>query len=185
MQMHWYDAAAYCNWLSKEEGLPEDQWSYEPNSAKLFGDGMKIRLGRQGYRLPSEGEWEYAGRAGAVTDYCFGHQEPRKEELLKRYGWYEANSSALPWPVGTLRPNDLGLFDVHGNVLQWCQDHQDASQGPGKGVDGEIVHDKTRRVSRGGCSTFPAVNARFSSRHWSPPEAVAAGHGFRLARTCD
>jgi hypothetical protein len=114
----WYDAAAYCNWLSEQDGIPENQWCYEANTEKSFAAGMKIHLGRRGYRLPTELEWECACRAGSVMGYCFG--EP--QELFVRYGWSDANANTHAWPVGTLRPNDLGLFDVHGNLWQWCQD---------------------------------------------------------------
>ena len=159
-QVKWYDAVAYCNWLSQQEGIPEKEWCYEPNAKKSFGEGMKIRAGRQGYHLPTEWEWEYACRAGSVTAYCFG--EP--EELLGRYGWFLRNSENRAWPVGKLRPNDLGLFDMHGNVWQWCQDVYEA--GPelqlepgatskpvppaGSTEDRTIVESRTARVLRGG-----------------------------------
>jgi formylglycine-generating enzyme required for sulfatase activity len=117
----WYDAAAYCNWLSKQEGIPEDQWCYAPNEKGEYAVGMKVvagYLGKAGYRLPTEAEREYACRAGSETPWCFG----AGLDLVGKYAWYSGNSAGQSHPVGTLRPNDLGLFDLHGNVWEWCQD---------------------------------------------------------------
>ena len=75
-------------------------------------------LKRTGYRLPTEAEWEYACRAGAITSRYYG----LSIDLLEQYARYQANSQDHAWPCGSLLPNDLGLFDMLGNVYEWCQD---------------------------------------------------------------
>ena len=77
-------------------------------------------LKRTGYRLPTEAEWEYACRAGTVTSRYYGVSV----ELLGKYAWYQANSQDHAWPGGSLLPNDLGLFDMLGNVFEWVQDRE-------------------------------------------------------------
>jgi formylglycine-generating enzyme required for sulfatase activity len=119
--LSWYDAAAYCNWLSKQEEIPEDQWCYAPNEKGEYAAGMRVvagYLGKTGYRLPTEAEREYACRAGSETPWYFG----AGRDLLGKYAWFSGNSVDQSHPVGTLRPNDLGMFDLHGNVNEWCQD---------------------------------------------------------------
>jgi formylglycine-generating enzyme required for sulfatase activity len=114
----WYQAAAYCNWLSKREGIDEDQWCYETDAQGQVTRLKPKYLNLAGYRLPTEAEMEYATRAGAVTSRYYGETE----ELLPRYAWYLNNAEAKTWPVGRLRPNDLGLFDAQGNLFTWCQE---------------------------------------------------------------
>src|SRR5262249_32924050 len=114
----WFEAAQYCNWLSALEGIAEDQWCY-PAIDEIKEEMVmpKDYLHRTGYRLPTEAEWEFACRAGAGCTYSYGCSEI----LLSEYAWYRKNSGDRTWPVGQLKPNDLGLFDVHGNVWTWCQ----------------------------------------------------------------
>jgi formylglycine-generating enzyme required for sulfatase activity len=180
IQVSWYEAAAYCNWLSKREGIAEAQWCYEPNKAGKYADGMKIRagyLGLKGYRLPTEAEWEYACRAGSTVGYSFG--EPA--ELLDKYGWFSVNSSGTTHPCGTLKPNDLGLFDMHGNVWQWTQT---VSYKPVDKEDdgGEVITGASVRVFRGGSWIIVAGYCRAANRDRDSPVNRNFYLGFRLAR---
>ena len=109
-------------------------------------------LSLTGYRLPTEAEMEYATRAGALTSRYYGETE----ELLPKYAWYTKNSQEKTWPVGSLKPNDLGLFDMQGNVFTWCQERYE-SYPQGKGEETEedkedilSINTQNSRVLRGG-----------------------------------
>lgn len=121
-RVNWYLGAEYCNWLSKQEGLPDSEWCYVPNPEGRYAAGMTLAenyLERTGYRMPTEVEWEYACRAGTTTPRFFGHCR----ELIPQYAWYRDNSRERALIVsGTLKPNDFGLFDIFGNVIEWCID---------------------------------------------------------------
>jgi serine/threonine protein kinase/formylglycine-generating enzyme required for sulfatase activity len=172
----WFDAAAYCNWLSQREGIAEDQWCYLRNEKGEYAEGMKLAPGWQhcsGYRLPSEAEWEYACRAGSVTRWSMGEAE----DLLGKYAWYADNSARLLHSVGLLRPNDLGFFDLHGNAWEWCQD-KFMRLGQNEEVDS-----KNRRVLRGGSIEANLLHVRSSARGSPVPTDRATNGGFRPART--
>jgi serine/threonine protein kinase/formylglycine-generating enzyme required for sulfatase activity len=190
----WYEAAAYCNWLSKQEGIPEDQWCYEPNNTKQFAAGMRAKpdyLSLTGYRLPSEAEWEYACRAGAVTGRYYGETE----ELLVQYAWYTKNSLdrwMLPGPEGQAmprKPNDLGLYDMLGNAWEWCQDSVAyyAPEPGGKASEDKEekkdITDDLSRVLRGGSFYYNAAYVRSAVRIWNRPTYRVSDVGFRPART--
>jgi serine/threonine protein kinase/formylglycine-generating enzyme required for sulfatase activity len=192
----WYDAAAYCNWLSEKEGIAEGQWCYVPNEKKEYAEGMKLApeyLKRRGYRLPTEAEWEYACRAGSATGWSHGDAV----DLLPRYAWFVDNALSESHPVGTARPNDLGLFDLHGNASEWCQDRYVAIGERGKEdkedrkdlliEDKEDIKDllspKESRLLRGGDFLSGAVFVRSSYRFRDRPAYRDSVIGFRPART--
>jgi formylglycine-generating enzyme required for sulfatase activity len=182
----WYKAAAYCNWLSKVEGIPEDQWCYQTDPQGQVTALEAKYLSLQGYRLPTEAEWEYACRAGAVTSRYYGETE----ELLPRYAWYQKSSGEQSWPVGKKKPNDLGLFDLHGNVYTWCQESYQGDYPASK--NGEGIEDKegtlsitltVARVLRGGSFGVRASLVRAACRNPNAPAVRGDSYGFRPART--
>ncbi len=181
--LDWHRAARYCNWLSKEDGIPEDQWCYE-----VQGEETKPAanyLSRTGYRLPTEAEMEYATRAGASTSRYYGETD----ELLPKYAWYLKNAQEQPWPVGILKPNDLGLFDAQGNVYTWCQERFLAYP---ESNGGEVSDDRedagpatsaASRVLRGGSFLLRAADVRSAFRYGQVPSFRNPIVGVRPART--
>ena len=179
---------AYCNWLSKQEGLPEDQWCYLRNADGAYAAGMSIPanvLERTGYRLPTEAEWEYACRAGAVTSRYYGHSL----RLLDAYAWYRDNSQNHAWPCGSLRPNDLGLFDMLGNTIEWLHDISGTSRMWKHGVYSDVISmsklaNEQNKVRLGGLAFISqAVNVRSAIRFEIPPTIGSMTVGFRPFRT--
>jgi formylglycine-generating enzyme required for sulfatase activity len=181
--VQWYEAAAYCNWLSEQEGIPKDQWCYEQDADKKVTRLKDNYLSLEGYRLPREAEVEYACRAGAVTSRFYGDAE----ELLGKYGWYLTNSDYRTWPVGAKLPNDFGFFDMLGNVATWCQDSVPIVAREDLGFEDE---DKTvdlvptiGRMMRGGGFDSPASTLRCAFRIDLLPLARMLAVGLRPART--
>jgi formylglycine-generating enzyme required for sulfatase activity len=182
----WYEAAQYCNWLSKQEGIDEKQWCYEPNERGKYGPGMKPKekhLELVGYRLPTEAEWEFAGRAETTTSRYYG----LSETLLPRYAWYNANSQNRTWPVAGLKPNDYGLFDMHGNAWEWCDDVYDdyrtANVSEDSGFTRPVVENDDR-VLRGGSFLSWPEGVRSADRSEDAPANRSFDNGFRTARSC-
>jgi serine/threonine protein kinase/formylglycine-generating enzyme required for sulfatase activity/tetratricopeptide (TPR) repeat protein len=183
----WYTAAEYCNWLSEQEGIPRNQWCYEP-AAGGYTEKMTIPadvLQRTGYRLPTAAEWEYACRSGTITSRYYG----LTTDLLGRYAWYQANSDERARSAGSLLPNDLGLFDMLGNAFEWVHDWFDAPRpwARGRYIDtinvSEQVLERRPRLVLGGSFALPPAGARAPGRRGNAPSVRDIAYGFRLART--
>lgn len=188
----WYQMAAYCRWLSTEEGFPEDEIGYPP--LDQIRSGMQLKpyfLSRSGYRLPTEAEWEYACRAGTTTRWSHGDSV----ELLPQYAWFKDNSQGRSWPMGMLAPNDLGLFDMEGNVTELCQHHLVSPKtfDDAKSSGHDFLNDAypTQRPSphlslRGGSYAYERRETR-SGRRWDDDTRRYDNSdrhvGFRIVRT--
>ena len=172
--VRWYDAVAYCNWLNEKEGL----------TPCYAGKGRLIQcdFSANGYRLPTEAEWEYAARGGHKSQ---GY-EYAGSNYVDDVAWYAGNSGGRTHPVGQKQPNELGLYDMSGNVWEWCWDWYDKDYyasslssdptGPSSGKSAELD-----RVKRGGAYGYDAEYIRIAYR--SADDMSWPGGGFRLVRT--
>jgi sulfatase modifying factor 1 len=168
----WLDAVTYCNWLSEQEKLSK---CYVIN-----GESVSYLDTAKGYRLPTEAEWEYAARGGdKAHDYNYAGSND-----INAVGWYKANSSDGSKPVKGKAPNELGLFDMTGNLWEWCWDVYDGSyykispEDNPKGPDAGPY-----RVMRGGAWYNETNYARVFTRQDHYPTFKQNSVGFRVART--
>ena len=147
------------------------------NDTQEFIKKLNEREGQEVYRLPTEAEWEYACRAGTSGEYAGN---------LDEMGWYDKNSEGKTHPVGEKAPNGWGLYDMHGNVWEWCQDWYDKDyyqRSPS--IDPRGVSTSLLRVYRGGCWHHPACGCRSAYRSCYPPDFRYNYLGFRLFRVAD
>ena len=183
MHVSWYDAVAYCNWLSEQQNLGKVY--------TILGDSVIADWRADGYRLPTEAEWEYAARQGG-QNLRFGHgkyfADPAElnidgRNLDKRRYATAGENRRRTLPVGSFAPNSLGLYDMSGNVWEWCWDWYGLDYyetgvsrnpcGPETGLE---------RVLRGGSWKSGAEGARLAFRGISGPMYKGGGGGFRVAR---
>ncbi len=172
-QQTWLDAVRFCNLRSWLEGLEpcydEETWECD--------------FAANGYRLPTEAEWEYAARAGGADDYSFG-EDPRE---LSRYAWFGGNAGEQTHQVGTRRPSRWGLYDMYGNVAEWCHDYYDeeyfqgsSERNPRGPARGDL------RIVRGGAWDSPEEECRSGYRVGSASVddgcLVSDAIGFRCVR---
>lgn len=128
------------------------------------------------YRLPTEAEWEYACRAGSKS--AFGHGDDRRS--LDDYAWHSSNSGGRTHAVGGKKPNALGLFDMHGNLWEWCSDWY-ADYPKGSVIDPIGSSEGSKRVYRGGSWNSEDTICRSANRRSYPPSSRFIYNGFRLA----
>jgi len=174
-RVRWTDAIKFCNARSAKEGL---QPCYDVKTGECD-------FSADGYRLPTEAEWEYACRAGTTGNYYFGNDPAR----LKDHAWFKVNALGRHHPVGQKRPNPYGLFDMAGNVREWCNDWYQvdyyknspavAPRGPAQGA---------KKVLRGGAWTTQAESCSSWTRYCDDPGFTDAcvpsdDYGFRCVRS--
>ncbi len=178
-EVSWWDAIKWCNLQSEiEEKTPVYYTSSD------FGSGNVLRTGTptpyadfdaDGYRLPTEAEWEYACRAGSTTPY--------NGDSLDTVGWHAGNSGGSTHPVAEKTPNDWDLFDMHGNVWEWCWDWY-ASYPDGSATDPVGPRSKiSSRMRRGGHWNLSRVGCRSADRDYFKPNYRLNIMGFRVAFT--
>jgi len=165
----WLHAVAFCRRVSERE---------KRTPFYRFKFTLATILGGNGYRLPTEAEWEYACRAGSSTLYPFGDNA----SALGEFAWYTKNSENKTHPVGQKSPNAWGLHDMMGNVWEWCADCYDANYyASSTSADPPGAFWASDRVIRGGGWNGCPRSCRSANRHRSMPEGRDSYLGFRLA----
>jgi len=199
-QVSWYDAVEFCNMLSIQEGLTPaysiDKENPDPNNTLVDPYDPKwtvtIIPGTNGYRLPTEAQWEYACRAGTTSVFNVGDtittDDANYNGAPYLYGESDGVNRGQPLAVGSFAPNPWGLYDMHGNVWEWCWDFiNDGGQSyysdaPNPDTDPHGLDQGNRRVERGGSWNRPPARAISAYRERARPQRAINDLGFRVIR---
>jgi uncharacterized repeat protein (TIGR02543 family) len=188
--VRWYDALVFCNRLSIQQGLTPVYsiggstnpavWGSVPTVSNATWNAVTANWNANGYRLPTEAEWEYACRAGTTTVYYTGNTE---NAALQAAAWYSVNSSSRTRQVGLKTPNAWGLFDMHGNVWDWVWDRFGLSTYTSAArTDPRGPETGTNRIIRGGGYGSSTRYLRSAMRNFDPPSDRYNTVGFRVVR---
>lgn len=202
----WYDAIRFCNTLSLQQGLMPCYTNVDNGLEIKNGEKVLCNWEAKGFRLPTDAEWTYCRRAGTTTDFPWGNDE--SETTLKQNCWYEKNANHYEWtephaeiegtqPVGTRLPNQWGLYDMFGNVNEWCwnkvqtssplpqkkacnsnlKEHEEKIIFDPKGLD---TDDYCYRSCKGGCYADSCNYMRFHGDAFYHPDEAMMLIGFRV-----
>jgi sulfatase modifying factor 1 len=171
----WYDSVEYCNWRSNQEGLGP--------CYTIRGENVSCDFSADGYRLPTEAEWEYAAKGGPAAGGLALNEVYAGSAELHGVAWYSGNSGGKTHPVGQKKANALGLYDMAGNVWEWCWDWY-AAEYPGgsPSADPSGAPSGDHRVNRGGGWNNDGPGFRSANRAYEPPDKRYRSLGFRLLR---
>jgi len=161
----WENAIKFCNKLSRLQGLDQ----YYTENPKSLDYGWNYDSSKNGYRLPTEKEWEYAAKAGTENRWA-GTDDVGK---LEEYAWFKGNSNRSTHPIATKKPNEWGFYDMSGNVKEWCWDKYNPKNGDASAL----------RVYRGGSWRSNDSDLRSASRGLNSPGSRDDDLGFRVCRS--
>jgi formylglycine-generating enzyme required for sulfatase activity len=187
VNVSWFDAVEYCNWLSAREG-------FNP-AYRIAGEQVRWDRSANGYRLPTEAEWEYACRAGTATPFSSGERITTAQANYNGGEPYFNNGRGIfrkrTMPAASFPPNPWGLYDMHGNVWEWCWDiyglfytsgPEGVTEPPDLSIDPAGADTGAYRVNRGGGWASPGKSLRSAARSGDYPETAGGSLGFRIAR---
>ena len=186
INVSWYDAVEFCNWLSEQEGLSTcytiDKSRKDPNNTNSSVDVQWLitcDFSANGYRLPTEAEWEYACRGGSRSaQYKYAGSNTADE-----VAWYRSNADSKTHPAGQKKPNELGIYDMSGNICEWCWDWYGSDYYSSSPSRNPLGPEKgSSRVRRGGSWYYDGGSVRSADRYYDHADYRDSGIGFRLLR---